>query len=134
MKQITIYKYDELPTEEAKKVARDWWASAEIECPGWQSEHFASMESAIDAISHDVSKEELIKQSEALAWTGYCADSLLADLIKKNDCVPDKEELSRYYQEAWDYELYERCSDTEYIEESIVANNYEFLESGRIYY
>lgn len=139
MRQIEVYEYDELPTEEAKQRARQWWVDTEMENPAWIEEHFKSMHEAIDSVDEerkDESEEKdklkrLHEDSRACNFTGYCADNLLGDLIEETGEMPTKTQIEEKHRKEWDKELEERAEDIEYIEMNICDNNYEFLDDGQ---
>lgn len=140
MRKITqnIYKYDELPTEEAKEKARDWWIEGEIQDPAFKAEHLKSMESAIELFESDKPIGEIIQESEYCKMTGYYADSFLADCIDENYPYQntrgvDADVIKSYYEDKWNKELEDRLKDVKYIEENILANEYEFFEDGSIF-
>ena len=127
-----LFLYNEL-CEESKKIARQWWIDCEYEDPTWMKEHFDSCHAAIRALE-TMSFEELIAASKEYKFTGYCADHHLADYISeyKITCKEDIElsTLRQYYQQEWDKELEQRCSNREAIEEEIIANEYTFSSYG----
>lgn len=134
MRQITVYEYDELPTEEAKERAREWWIEREMENPAWVEEHFRSMNVVIErvkAIETDEDFRQLLQDSEEGKLTGYCADALFYDLAKDRDITPLPKETEDYYVKKWDEELTERINNREEIEENIRINKYEFFENGQ---
>ncbi len=130
---IKIYQFSEL-SEKAKQVAREWWLDCELQDPAWFSEHFESMKCAVEAVSeYNYNKQKVLEDSENCNWTGYCADAILADWVKKNDgIIPSPRAIEALYQDAWQNELDSRC-EPDYIDEQIEANEYEFLESGKLY-
>jgi hypothetical protein len=127
-----LFQYNEL-CEESKKIARQWWVDCEYEDPSWMKEHFDSCHAAIRAIEN-CTLNELISTSIHCVFTGYWADGLLADYIREYQ-INRKEDielstLRQYYQQEWDKELEERCSNREAIEEEIMANEYTFSSYG----
>jgi hypothetical protein len=126
---INIYQYDELPTEEAKENAREWWFNLEMLDPAWREEHSKSMLEAMRAASEADDMGKLIEASEKCEWTGYAADAYLSDHIKKNGEVPEPSTIQKIYEKAWEEELESR-HEREYIEESIRINEYEFTADG----
>lgn len=132
MKTITVYEYDELPTEEAKTRAREWWARLEEEDPAWMEEHSRSLSAAQEACKGMTSEDlpRIIRQSENCEFTGYCADAFLADLIKERSRLPTWDEIHVCYVRAWEAEIAFRTTDREHIEESIRANEYAFFADG----
>ena len=133
MKQINVYKYDELTTENAKEKARQWFIEIEQSCPAWLDEHTESMNKSVELAKSGKSKEEISKVSEDIAITGYCADAFLADLIKELGKIPTAEEIEEKYNLEWNKEMEERLTNVEYIEENIISNEYEFFENGEKY-
>ena len=110
MRQINVYKYDELPTAAAKKAAREWWINSEIEDPAWRNQHNHSRAAALEELRSGRDINEIKRRSFDCELTGYCDDAILSDLI---------EEL-----------LTSRINDIDYIEENIISNGYEFYENG----
>lgn len=134
MRQINVYRYEELPTEEAKEKARDWWVSCELQDPAWRTEHFTSMDEALKMVSEygegNIEFQEILKRSEEGKLTGYCADAILGVLMIKLKRMPHPEEIEEKYNKEWEDEINARIEDKEYIEDAIMANLYEFLEDG----
>lgn len=128
--EVTVYQYKEL-SEEAKKRARDWWRECEMVDPAWRDEHFQSLIHALNAF-HESDKGNTLDDSEECKWTGYCADALLADFVKKYGWPEFEGQITDHYQLVWEKELEWRL-EREQVEDAILANEYEFLESGKIY-
>jgi hypothetical protein len=133
MRQINLYLYDELPTEEAKSKARAWWVELELQDPAWIDDHRKSMAAAMIVVTEETDAAALKRKADACEFTGYCADALLGDMIEQTGMIPLTAEVDDYYVQAWDTELSERVANREYIEETIRANEYEFLEDGTRY-
>ena len=129
---LNIYKYNELPTEEAKTKARGRWYGLEMSNPACMHDHFKSRDAACLAVADGLKPSELIKQSGSCAWTGYYADGILADYIKETKRVPTEDEIYYIYTITWQDELQSKNSRG-YIEECIEENEYEFFEDGSFY-
>jgi hypothetical protein len=138
---VTLYKFDELPTEEAKEVARDWWRDMESQNPAWQQEHYQSTKEAMKFIDSyrmwdgvEGLEAAAVKLQGECPWTGYCADATAIDaIVEACGGLTDISEIKRRVQqdmdEAWEKEC-EAAMEDENVDENIIANNYEFLENG----
>lgn len=133
MRHIPIYLYDELPTEEAKAKAREWWVDLEVQCPAWFDEHFESMHKCVELIQLERNIKKLSRMSGECEITGYCADFTLSLMIKELNRIPSESEIIQRFNKDWMEELNERIEDIAYIEENIESNRYEFTAEGRIY-
>lgn len=134
-----LYMFEEL-SEKAKEKARDWWRDCEYQDPAWAAEHHASLRAAMRAVSlmlghrdngDDVSDEwkRIREESRSLAWTGYCDDCVLYD--NASDRIPTISDVDIWYDSAWDSEIESRM-EASYVDENIIANEYEFAEDGGI--
>jgi len=137
MRQINIYLYPELD-KKAKEKARQWGIDMELQDPAWLTEHKLSQNHAIDEIKtidwDDENKiKDLIERSDKAEFTGYCADCILANILKNSNVKYTVEDITRIYNNAWEEELEERISNITEIEEAIISNGYEFLPDGGIY-
>lgn len=137
MRTITVhtYTFDELKTDEAREKARDWWRALEAQDPAWWHEHNESLAAAL-RMREDVKKggnhtlKQAIKLSKNCNLTGYCADVLLAQAIKEQaGLLPSRSYIQSVFEKAWEDECCFRMED-EQVDESIIANGYEFLEDG----
>ena len=129
--EITLYKYNELPTEEAKEKARQWWIELESRDPCWISEHRQSMDHACNAF-YESDKRKVLDESEECKWTGYCADALFASFVRENGWPENESQIIHHYEQEWEKELKWRLEDNQ-VEDIILANEYEFLQSGEFY-
>ncbi len=138
---VTLYKFDELPTEEAKEKAREWWRNLESQDPAWREEHYKSTKKALKFIDsyrtvHGVEGLEAaaVKMQGECPWTGYCADATAIDaIVEACGGLTDISEIKRRVQQdmdaAWEKEFESSMKD-ENVDENIIANDYEFLENG----
>lgn len=135
----TVYLYDELPTEEAKAKARQWWAECELQDPAWEGEHTDSMEAALEGLASLITNDSplerraMIDRYDNLRPTGYCADALFADLLRKigaDGDLPSARQVRDHYSDEWEKELHARINDEDYLAETIRANEYEFTAEG----
>ena len=128
----TIYLYNELPTEEAKEKSRSWWYELEMEDPAWHLEHKESRKAALEAFEQSGDDVPDITPWKDYSVTGYCGDGIFADFIKDHkDNWKDTttRQVASAFAQAWKAELESR-NEREYIEDSILSNEYEFLEDG----
>jgi hypothetical protein len=128
-----VYKFDELSLK-AQENARDWWRNLELQNPAWHGEHFESMSEAVKNFKRYGVCDSLIEDSSHCIFTGYCADSLLADHIERQGAEHvSVNSIQDFYGEAWDKELQDRLYDHDYIADAIIANEYEFTANGKIF-
>jgi hypothetical protein len=128
----TIYHYHELPTEKAKEKAREWWADLEARDPAYQSEHIDSLRACVEAL-RTTSESEALHASHECTLTGYCDDGLLHGYYQKYGHMPTTHQLRDYFEQAWEAEMDHRLSNSEGIEDAILANGYEFNADGTFY-
>jgi hypothetical protein len=140
----TLYKFSEL-SDKAKERAREWWWNCEASDPAWQSEHKESASHAFREVSRLHKRMEnypeeisdtledwanVIKESRDIKWTAYTDDSILYDNAEPST-IPHPATVADWYDDAWNAEIEDRLSD-ESVDENILANDYEFDESGAI--
>lgn len=131
---LTIYEYDELPTDKAKEAARDWMLQALREAP--DDSDYRKVLTTLQELPMD----RLLKAIETLdhcKLTGFYADhdALLAvrEHLEKH---PDAElsdlhrAATRAIEKLWDEEQ-NSWSETDYLEDMIRGNDYEFEENGK---
>ena len=153
-KTINIYQYDEL-SETAKEKARDWYRDG-MEF-AWNSDSFASIQAFINHFGADLANYSIgpyspldfkinfdnanfrslkLKDfSRDFMPTGYCLDCTLWQTFH------DEWKHTKSAKLAFETAVYEGFKDLrsdmewqlsdEAIEENIIANEYEFLESGK---
>jgi hypothetical protein len=141
---LSLYKFDELPTETAKEVARWWWKKLEADGPAWRDEHYKSAYEARkfiesyrmwDGVSGlKKAATDLLANSDGCPWTGYCADNTALDVIikacdKYSDIPSIQDSVRSAMNEAWETEC-ESAMQNEHVDDCIIANDYEFLENG----
>ena len=118
-----VYRFQELSLD-AQGNALNWWRNLELQNPAWHGEHFESMGAC----------DSLIKHSKDCIFTGYCADSLLADHIEQRGAEHvSVNSIWDFYNKAWDKELEDRLCDHDYMADAIIANEYEFTANGKIF-
>ena len=123
--QVKVLTFNEL-SDAAKEVARDWWRTAERSYPAWLDEHHDSMKAALKHRSD----ANALKDSAEGNWTGYTADGVFADNWDGTGDVPAECVIRSWYADAFESELESRMS-VEYVDDAILANDYEFYESGK---
>jgi hypothetical protein len=155
--QITVYKFNELPTETAKERARRWYRDG-LEYPWWGEAQdslkaFCS-EFNVSVLDYSIgdARREFVKTDATNANfrglklkdfdresmpTGFCFDCALrytfADDFKRNG------DALGAFKSAIEAFLVEVRNDVEYqysdesVDESIEANAYEFTENGDFY-
>ena len=156
---ITLYKFDELPTESAKEVAREkgrQWIGIDF---AWRDESRESIErfcsefgamlkdwsvgaySPID-YSHNADNENFrgrkLREFKRDAMpTGYCLDCALwqtfYDEFKRTGSAKKAFDAALWAGfKEWRDDLENQLSD-EYIDDFLTANEYEFTEAGTIH-
>ena len=123
----TVYKFDEL-SDTAKNKARDWWRNLDGEDPAWHSEHMLSRNAAI-VHRYDANA---VQDSANCVWTGYRDDKILADHWDGTGETPSVRAICGWYADAWEKEI-DSCMADGYVEEQILANDYEFTVDGYKY-
>ena len=155
---VTLYKFDELPTERAKERARDWWRSVGTDL-AWNEESKQSIEAFCEQFGirlldyqvgpynpfhyhlsdYDNSNFRCVKlkglERENYP-TGYCLDADMS--IVFYDTFKETGDAKHAFDcaviagfEGWRQDMEWQCSN-EYIDEHLIANGYEFTESGKI--
>lgn len=143
---INLYSYDELPTEIAKDVAREWWCNLECQDPSFSSDHKKSVKAALRFLaSYNYGMQDFQKlYSTALEmkfkgdclWTGSSEDLAAIDCIVKacekghNDMIQCH--FLRYMSDVFQKQLDESLK-VENVSEMLRINNYEFTEDGKIH-
>jgi hypothetical protein len=152
---ITIYQYDELPTDEAKRIAREWYDEGATDYEWWDFTYDDAKEAGLRISEFDLDHgtikgrfddpakqvaESIVKNHGDSCETHKDAAAFLAALEAidgAEDEVNQAEDLAQEFLHTLleDYRImlqheYDYLHSTEQIEESIRANEYEFLESG----
>lgn len=142
----TVYLFDELPTEQAKETARDWWRSCEDADPSWADEYADTRKAALAFVrsyNNADTLDGLFTAAKALRadpadscpWTGFRADELAIDAILDaeswaGDQIADViRAVEHALDEAWESER-EYLHSPEQVDETIRANEYEFYKNG----
>ena len=153
---VTLYKFDELPTEKAKEMARDWWRSIDTDL-AWSKESRQSIEAFCEQFGirlldyqvgpyspfyyrlsdYDNSNFRGVKLKGLKREnypTGYCLDADMSatfyDVFKAmGDAKHAFKEAIEEGLRSWREDMEWQCSD-EYIDDLLIANEYEFTESG----
>lgn len=154
---ITLYKFDELPSEHAKEKARYWWRST-ADYPWW-GEAKESIEAfcklfGVELVDYEVSTHRpyyfktdaanrhfrgvKLKKFDMLhSPTGYCLDYTLCYTFHKT--FRDTGDAKHAFNEALDAAFKDIVNDMEWldsdeaIDETLIANEYEFTIDGTIY-
>ncbi len=131
---LTLYLYDELPTPKAKGKARDWMLDALRSSPD-DSDYQKVLKKL-----RDLTRDELlaaIVTKDDCKLTGFYADhDALAGVEEalKTDPEAELDDLYKAADDAiakvWESEQ-ESWSETEYLEDTIRGNDYEFHENGK---
>ena len=154
---INIYKYDELPSEEAKETARDafrgWqyhWSDAsresiEIFCEAFNVKlldysvvAYCPIDYKTNASSANFRGKRLSQFNREHTPTGYCLDNDLwitfYDVFKTTGNAKHafNEALSTGFK-TWREDMEYQTTD-EYIDDFILANEFEFYENGKPYH
>ena len=153
---ITLYQFDELPTEKAKERARDWWRSSGTDL-AWSEESRQSIEVfcgqfGIRLLDYQVGPYNpfyfrlsdydnsnfrgvsLTGLEREKYPTGYCLDADMSiafyDVFKATGDAKSafKEAVEEGFR-CWRNDMEWQCTD-EYIDDCLIANGYEFTESG----
>lgn len=131
---LSVFTFEEL-SDEAKERAREWWRNLEAQDPAWGSDHQKSYYATVQAL-RNYSPSEVMRMSKEIAFTGYIDDGIFADNYPKFDPelkkYPSNFVVEQWFAEAWEKEMEFRMKD-ENVDESIVANGYEFYEDGSRY-
>jgi hypothetical protein len=153
---VTYYKYDELPTEQAKEKARDWGRRVCAEGPAWNSESLHSIETFCEAFGIKLKRWSVgawapvdysldmdngnfrgrkLKEFNAEHMpTGYCLDCTLwgtfyEEFKRTGSAKKAADEAVHKAFVEWRDDLEHQQSD-EYVEDFLEANEYEFDEEG----
>lgn len=144
---INLYKYDELPTEIAKDVAREWWSNLECQEPSFLNDHNKSVKAALKFLgSYSYGRSDFdklcstaleMKYKGECLWTGYIDDLTAIDCIVKACEKVDDIDMIKYSFKCYMAEEYSKQLDeslkVENVEEVIRINDYEFTADGKIY-
>jgi hypothetical protein len=149
MRTITVkfYQYDELPTEEAKQRAREWFADGQFDYDWWDftyedAERIGLRITSFDCERHNIEGELLDSVNDVckkiIAEHGKSTPTYklakAVDLRKSNDnegMVYDfRHALLEEYLSILIKDV-EYMQSTEAIEYNIRANEYEFTENGK---
>ncbi len=151
---ITIYQFKELPTEEAKEKAREWWRNG-IDF-SWDSESISSIKAFCEAFGVNLSNWSVgpysnpeyttdatnehfrgrrLREFDRYAMpTGYCLDCSLwttfYDEFKRTGDARGAFDSALWagfkaWQDDMEYQLSDEC-----IDEMLEINEYEFTEDG----
>lgn len=149
---VTLYQFDELPTEEAKENARDWMRHRIANDPFWVHEYRQSWEAAADVFReipgdlkgvrlfkwiHNNLDAKLYDGKGSCPLTGFSADhdmlQPLEDFMKRPDLhlsgLDLYDEADQNSGAAWERELEWQLED-EQVDDHIIANEYEFTADG----
>jgi hypothetical protein len=152
----TLYKFDDLPTDEAKEKAREWWrnglefawnsesldsiktfcAHFGVTLKDWTAGPYSSPEYRTDAENQHFRGRRLRDFNRDHMPTGYCLDCDLwmtfYDRFKATgDAKGAFDEALWAGFKAWRDDMEWQLSD-EYIDECLTINEYEFDEEGRL--
>jgi len=83
---------------------------------------------AVLAASETMELAELVQASKKCSLTGYCADAVFADHAPAVMPLPSL--IRKWYEDAWEKDLEKTLNDNESIDETLIANEYEFWEGG----
>ena len=127
-----VYAYDELPTEEAKEAARDWWRGCEAVDPSWAGEFRDSLKAGLDAVCDGM---DLAPFKDCSA-TGVFCDWFVYEAIRDYGGPWDhgmvRQAIRDAFDAAWDCE-HDAIMEQENVEENIRVNEYTFRADGSIY-
>lgn len=153
-KTITIYKFEELPTESAKENAREWyrqgidfaWDSESLDSirafcaefgvtlKDWSAGPYRSPEYTTDVDSRHFRGRKLREFKRDHMPTGYCLDSNLwatfYDVFKRTGDAKEAFDQALWDAfRAWRDDMEYQLSD-ESVDEMLTINEYEFTEDG----
>jgi hypothetical protein len=145
--EIKLFQYDELPTEDAKEKAREWFAQGLFDFEWWNciyedAENIGLKITSFDCYQHEIdgklqtSVNEVARKirAEHGKQCGTYKLAMTVDLHKANDDEDQIKEFKRAllqeYLAMLDREA-EYMESRESIEENIRCNEYEFTEDGR---
>ncbi len=152
-KITTVYQFDEL-NDEAKEKAREWYRSGALDYEWWESTYEDAARAGLKITAFDLERAQSIdgelimsameSVSNIITTHGEDCDThklasryypqLLAQDIEDEDKAQQlEEEYARELKEVYwhmlneemEYQLSDECVD-----ETIMANEYEFLENG----
>ena len=150
---ITLYRFDELPTDAAKERAREWWRSIMdfdgrdeldsiktfcdyfgVKLTDWSIGPYCAIEYRTDAANHHFRSHKLREFSREHMPTGYYLDCSLwmtfYDVFKKTGDAKDAFDSALWEAfKDWRTDMEWHLSD-ESIDESLTMNEYEFHENG----
>ena len=152
---ITIYKFDELPTERAKERARDWWRegmdfswgdesrdSIQVFCKhfgvtlkSWSVGPYAPFDFSTNAEQSHFRGRRLRDFNRDHMPTGYCLDCTLwmtfYDVFKRTGDAKQafNDALWEGFKD-WRNDMESQMED-EHIDEMLTINEYEFTEEGK---
>ena len=142
---INLYNYDELPTEIAKDVAREWWRNLECQDPSFLSDHNKSVKAALNFLGNYDQEDfdELystaleMKSKGECPWTDTIEDLTAIDCIVKACEKVDRIDMVKYYFKVYMAEEFQKQLDesmkVENVEEALRINEYEFTADGKLY-
>lgn len=155
--QVTIYKFEELPTGAAKERARDWWRG--LGETFWADESLESIQAFCEHFGVTLKTWEVSAYSSPYfstnaenqhfrglklrdfrpdhSPTGYCLDwdlwsTFFHEFKRTGDAKAAFDAALWEGFKSWRNDLEHQCSD-EYIDEHLTINEYEFTEDGRIH-
>jgi hypothetical protein len=152
---ITIYKFDELPTERAKERARDWWRECAdlswsdesldsirafckhfgVTLKSWSVGPYAPFDFSTNAEQHHFRGKRLRDFKRDHMPTGYCLDCSLwmtfYDVFKgSGDAKAAFDAAMRAGFADWRADMESQLED-DYIDDVLAANEFEFTEEGK---
>ena len=155
---ITVYTFQELPTEAAKERAREWWRS-DADCLAWGGESidsirafcdefsvtlkswevspYASPHYSTDAENRHFRGRKLREFTREAMPTGYCLDCALwqtfyDEFKRTGDAKAAFDSALWAAFKAWRDDMEYQLSD-ECVDELLEINGYEFTEAGTIH-
>ena len=154
---ITIYTFEELPTDDAKERARDWWRNASTEMDWadealdsiktfcghfgvtlreWSVGPYSPFDYTTDAENHHFRGRKLRQFRRDHMPTGYCLDcdlwiTFYDEFKRTGDAKGAFDAALHQGFKAWRDDMEGQLED-DYIDECLIVNGYEFDETGRM--
>jgi hypothetical protein len=154
-KTITIYTFDELPTDDARERAREWWretsdfswsddaldsiktfcAEFGVTLQDWSIGVCSPLDYSTDATNAHFRGRKLSQFKRDHMPTGYCLDcdlwmTFFDEFKRTGDPKSAFESALHEGFKVWRADMETQLSD-EYIDECLTINEYEFDENGQ---
>lgn len=130
---VEVYEFHELGPD-AQQIAMDKMRDliALDESSFWAAEHFESMNCALKAFRETRAEDlsGLIPRFESAKATGYCADAIMADLIKEHGEDLSGGIIEDRYRQEWENECLSRLED-DYVRQECEIR--EYYSNGNLF-